>query len=257
MSDYVCERMVSTRKLTQFEITEDYIICQCGTSVRKVSQIATNEGIKGFEGLIDLPGTVASAIYGHATCYDCDLSKLLLEASILTSDGDVKTVKSDWFAFGRRNSALKRKEKKAIILSLKLRRDNGDADELKRIADENHKKRQTSQPEVKDSLGSIFRNSGRRTVLNYSLSAITRIYGILLKIIGYDDKIIEDKRKHLLFIILGASEIESYVRAWNWYQWRDERAHDLFWKYVKIHKLMFQGNEFEIEIKHNKNIKIP
>ena len=102
LGDYNCERMVSTRKLNRFEIRENDIYCECGTSVRQISIAAVDLGIKGFQGLIDLPGTVAASIYGNAGCYDCSISSLIKEATVLTEQGKIERVKRDWFAFSER-----------------------------------------------------------------------------------------------------------------------------------------------------------
>lgn len=255
--DYVCERMVSTRKVNHFEIKEDCIWCECGTSVRSLSIAAVNEGIKGFEGLIDLPGTVASAIYGHATCYNCDLSSLMIEASVLTEDGKIQTVKPEWFGFARRSSVLKRKEKKAVILSLTLVRENGDVGELKNIAEHNHTKRKSSQPEAKNSLGSLFFDSATPSRLNRFLYIVTKPYAVVLRIIGNKPLEVEEKRKKMIFTLLGAKDVAPYVKSWNWYQWSDEQSHSLFWKFVRLRKRMFVKNVFEIEIKHNSDFIIP
>lgn len=246
---YNCNRMVSTRKLTFFEIKDDFIYSQCGVSVKKLSMDAVDKGIKGFEGLVSLPGTVAAALYGHATCYNCDLSRLLIEATVLLPTCEVKTVGPEWFCFQRRSSCLKRKENNAIILTLNLRRVNGDPEELKRIAELNVKNRQETQPEPKDGLGSIFADEGRPTYFHYSILIILRVYAIFLSLIGNSKEQIIVKRKHAFFKLLGATELEPYVPYWNWYQWKDERAHMLFWKFVELHKKLYTRTKFEIEIK--------
>ena len=255
--DYVCERMVSTRKLNHFEIKDDCIVCECGTSVRALSLAAIDAGIKGFEGLIDLPGTMAAAIYGNAGCYDCYVSNLLKEATVLYPDGTKNTVAPEWFGFSRRSSVLKRGEKKAVVLTLVLRRDNGEAIVLKEVAERNHANRRTSQPEAKNSLGSIFANSGNPTLLNRLLFLVSKPYTFLLKLIGNSEQQMKEKRKKFIFALLGACDVEPYVRTWNWFQWRDEQAHTLFWKYVKLHRRMFTSSDFEIEIKHNNGFRMP
>ena len=247
--NYVCEHLISTRKINTYEIKDNCIICQCGTPVRKLTLAAIEAGIKGFEGLIDLPGTVASAIYGHATCFGSDLSNLLVKATILTEDGQIRIVSPDWFGFEKRSSVLKRGEKKGIILTVTLRRENGNPDELKHLAEMYHAKRRAKQPEAKNSLGSIFAKSGRKTILNIALSVITKPYGFILKLMGANKQEVKKKRKYLTFLLLGARDVEPYVRGWNWFQWNDKASHDLFWKYVKLHKLMFTKSDFEIEIK--------
>ena len=255
--DYVCDRMVSTRKLNHFEIKQDCIECECGTSVRVLSTAAIGAGIRGFEGLVDLPGTVASAVYGHATCFNCDLSKLLTEVTILTEQGEVKTVSPEWFDFKTRSSVLKRGEKKAVILSLRFRREDGDKDELKRISDQNHIKRRATQPEAKDSLGSIFVSEHQPTVLNRFLTIVTYFFGLSLRVFGKTSKEIAVRKKQLFFSLLNARDVEPYIPYWNWYQWKDEQSHELFWKYYKLHRKLFKRSDFEIEIKHNSNFIIP
>ncbi len=255
--DYVCERMVSTRKLNRFEINENGIICECGTSVRALSLAAIEAGIKGFEGLIDLPGTVGAAVYGNAGCYGCSISSLLKEAVILNSNGHKENVTSEWFGYNKRSSVLKRGEERAVILKVVLRRENGDINRIKEQANLNHTKRKHTQPESKNSLGSIFANSGGPTKLNRLLTIVTTPYALILKFAGYKEQTIREKRKKIIFALLGASDVEPYVHTWNWYQWRDEQSYVLFWKFVKLHQRMFTRSDFEIEIKHNRNFIIP
>lgn len=250
--DYVCERMVSTRRLNNFIINSDYIWCECGTSVKALSLAAIDAGIEGFEGTIDLPGTVASALYGHSTCFGCDLSALLKEATVLTDDGELITVGPEWFSFNRRSSSLKRKEKRAVILSVTLMGKKGDKAALKSIAEKNHVRRCATQPEAKNSLGSVFHDSNKPTVLNRLLYFITKPYSILLTLLGEDEKDVKRKRNHVILVLLRAADIEPYVRSWNWYQWTDEKSYELFWKYIRVHKKMFTNSELEIEIKQNK-----
>ena len=182
---------------------------------------------------------------------------MLKECTILSSDGKIERVNPKWFAFSERSSVLKRGEKYAIILSVVLRRENGNKRELEEIARQNHSTRRGTQPESRNSLGSIYAYSGKKTFLYRCIAAITKIYAIVLKTFGYNKELLESKRKHLTFVILGATDVEPYVRQWNWYQWQDEKSYELFWKYDKLHRLMFTDSEFEIEIKHNNNFKIP
>lgn len=241
--------MVSTRKLKKFLIKDDCIICECGTPVKSLCLAAVEEGIKGFEGMIDLPGTVGAALYGNAGCYGCSLSGLLEKATILCSDGHVVDVTPQWFDFSNRSSVLKRAEISAIVIKAQFRRVNGDLEEIKQTANNNHLNRKTTQPEAKNSLGSIFANSGQATILNKMLRLITKLYGICFHILGYDHVTVEEKRKKLLFLLLNARDVEPYIRTWNWYQWKDAQSYELFWKFVKLHKIMFTNSIFEIEIK--------
>ena len=248
-SGYAVERMVSTRKVDRYHIESNRIICECGTNVRLLAQSMVDTGVKGFEGLIDLPGTVGSAIYGNAGCFQCSLSELLQEATLLTPDGKILTVGADWFHFTKRSSVLKRHEKKAIILSVTLRKEIGDADLLRQQANENHLKRRASQPGPKNSLGSVFSNSGEATVLKKQIDFQLQELEAELISKHADTKTQREETTRMALSLLGHESLQPYVRAWNWYQWNDDEAHRLFWCYVQQHRRMFTRSDFEIEIK--------
>lgn len=251
LPDYSCERIVSTRKLNHFEFQDNYIYCECGTSVRKLALAAIDKGIKGFEGLVDLPGTVGASIYGNAGCFGCHISTLLVKATVLCDDCKVIDVDPCWFDFSHRESVLKRGGRKAVIISVLLKKISGNTSELKLTAESNHEIRRSTQPEAKDSLGSIFAESGKITFLYRILSSITKAYGICLRCFGYNPSYINRKRRLLFFSLLNARDIEPYVRNWNWFQWLDADSFTLFWKYVRLHRLLFTESKFEIEIKSN------
>lgn len=248
-SGYHVERMITTRKADHFRIGDDAIVCECGVNVRLLAAAAIEAGFKGFEGLIDLPGTVGSALYGNAGCYDCSVSGLLTEATLLMTDGTVQTVTPEWFQFTKRSSVLKRHEKQGIILTATLRREHGDATELRNTADENHRKRRNSQPGPKNGLGSIFGSSGDPTPLQNDMEVIYNRFAKWFHWETSDIKTQREKKAHLALTMLGDKELKPYVRAWNWYQWNDDEAHQMFWKFVRFHRQMFTRSDFEIEIK--------
>lgn len=56
------QTLVQTSKLTNYTILEDYVECECGVHVRLLARDMVKRGYKGFEGLVDLPGTIGGAI---------------------------------------------------------------------------------------------------------------------------------------------------------------------------------------------------
>lgn len=246
------ENIISTRRLTNWHESNAIIEADCGTSIKKLAKKMVENGITSYEGLVDLPGTVASAVYGNASCYGSSISNLLVNASILTPDNEIIKVGSDWFDFKHRSSALKRKEKKGIILKIQLRRHHGNAEAILAKAKANHDRRKATQPSPEFCLGSIFANSGQPTVLNYILRALSKFYGAILKLRGESPENQERKRRHFTFVLLRATDVEPYMPTWNWYRWSAPDAHRLFWKYVRLHRMMYTRSEFEIEIKGKK-----
>lgn len=248
LPNYSVDAMVSTRKCKHYTLTDDVIECDCGVPVAKLARKMVEEGVKGFEGLIDLPGTVGAAVYGNASCYRCSINSLLLSFDLLGPDGTIATMYPDVLKLTKRSSSLKRNELKGIILSVKLKKEQGDAILLKKLADKNHHARKVSQPSPKDNLGSIYANAKKKTLFGYIVNGIAKGLALLYGFTGKKKKQIRDKQKEIVLSLLQARDLLPYVYGWNRYIWKDELSHTLFWKFDKIHKLLYRSNEFEIEI---------
>ena len=252
LPDYSVANMVSTRKCNNIVEETDYIICDCGVSVAKLSHQMVEKGIKGFEGLIDLPGTVGAAVYGNASCYGCSINALLISFDLLKPDGGIETVYPDRLELSKRSSSLKRNELKGIILSVKLKKEQGDVILLKSLAEKNHHTRKVTQPSPKDNLGSIYASKHTKTPIGYIVLGIAKFFGLIYGLTGKNFKQVRDKQKEIVLTLLQARELLPYVYGWNRYIWKDELAHTLFWKFDKIHRLLYKDNEFEIEIKRKR-----
>lgn len=151
LPSYSVDIMVSTRKVKQIVYSQDYIIADCGVSVKALAHAMVNEGVKGFEGLIDLPGTIAASVYGNASCFGCSINSMLVSVEFLKDNGEIVALQSEELKLKKRSSALKRGELKGIILSVKLRKEYGDSKDIIALAERNHKRRLETQPGPKDN----------------------------------------------------------------------------------------------------------
>ena len=77
------------------------------------------------------------------------------------------------------------------------------------------------------------------------LKVIARLYVTLYR--TFSRKTI--KEQHVMLWLMGGRTLIPYVYNWNRYIWKDADSHTLFWKYHKLHKLIFKNSDFEIEIK--------
>ncbi len=198
-----------------------------------------------------MPGTVGAAIYGNASCYRCSINSLLISFDFLKPDGDIETVYPDKLKLSKRSSSLKRHELQGIILSVKLKKERGDAKLLKDLAEKNHHSRKVSHPSPKDNLGSIYASKEEKTLIGFIVKGIAKVFGLFYGFTGKSKKQIRDKQREIVLCILQARDLVPYVYGWNRYIWKDELAHTLFWKFDKIHRLLYKSREFEIEIKRN------
>ena len=249
LPNYSVDIMVSTRKVRNFVESTDFIIADCGVSVRSLSLKMVDEGVKGFEGLIDLPGTVAASVYGNASCYGCSINSLMESFELLLPNGEVKMLSTVDLGLSKRSSALKRGELQGVILSVKIRKELGDKNEIKKKAEQNHIKRRLTQPPAQNNLGSIYRSSSRMTIIGYFLKAAVTLYGMAGRLMWRDKNDLAKHKKSFMLGLIGAKDLIPYFYSWNRFIWKDSEAHPLFWKFHKKHQLLFRESNFEIEIK--------
>lgn len=249
LPSYSVDILVSTRKVKETTEEDKYIIADCGVSVSTLAKKMVEQGIKGFEGLIDLPGTVAASVYGNASCYGCSINTLMTSCTLLQPNGEVLTIRPQDLRLQKRSSALKRKELKGVILTVTLKKEKGDAEQLATQAEQNHLKRKVTQPGPNDNLGSIYAVSDGWSLYSVIPRMITAIYGLLIGLTDKDKESLKLRKKAFMFRLLGAKDLLPYVFGWNRYIWKDARSHELFWKFHRLHQKMFKKSVFEIEIK--------
>ena len=252
LPNYSVDIMVSTRKVREVVYTKDLIIADCGVSVKALSHAMVNEGVIGFEGLIDLPGTVAASVYGNASCYNCSINSMLVSVEFLKKSGEIITLKPNDLKLTRRSSIIKRGDLGGVILSVTLRKEYGDLESIKTIAEENHKRRIKTQPGPKDNLGSIYAVSNGASKRGRIISKLVSIFCIPLRLRQREIHTINKVHRDVILRLFGAKDLQPYVYGWNRYIWKDERSHELFWKFHKIHQILFNASIFEIEIKGRK-----
>ena len=249
LPSYSVDILVSTRKVKETTEEDKYIIADCGVSVSSLAKQMVKKGIKGFEGLIDLPGTVAASVYGNASCYGCSINSLLESFQLLTPDGEIKTLHTGDLKLSKRSTSFKRNELGGVILAVKLRKKPGNAEQLRLLAEECHERRKATQPPANDNLGSIYSNKHELTPIGFVIKGIAKIIATLYGLTGQSRNKIKKKQQEIMLILSGGKELIPYVYSWNRFIWKDERSHELFWKFHHIHKKLFKESNFEIEIK--------
>lgn len=245
---YNIENLISTRRLTFWTETEDEIRCDCGVSTSLLSRRMVDKGYKGFEGLIDLPGTIGGAIYGNAGCFGCLVSDLVESVEVLNPDGQVHTYTKEEMGFSHRMSNFKSGSISGVILSSKLKIEKGDAAELKAIADKNHELRKQNQPAPKDNLGTIYCELGNRTQFGRVVGIVGGAYFRLLKLKGYDIAKRSYLRELFELKLAGGHKCLTYLDKGR-FIWKDKSADTIFEKYQNIINRLYRHPRLEIDIK--------
>lgn len=242
--------VISTVKCSQYYLQGGELNCEAGTSVIKLANDMVQQGVKGFEYLTGLPGTVGAALVNNSSCRKNSISSLLISAKIVTSDGEVKIFEPEDFHYEFRNSVFKSKLLHGVIVSAKLRVEQGDAYTLQRIAADNKVDRETHLEKNEKNLGCTV----NRCFINGKMSLKYRlpmyIYSLYSKIFVGDIEQRQVQRKKLLCTISGYKQIEPYISAKNpiIFLWKDEGADVVFPEYLDFMKKIYRTDKLEIEI---------
>ncbi|MBF0500444.1 MAG: UDP-N-acetylmuramate dehydrogenase [Candidatus Riflebacteria bacterium] len=139
------------------DVSHGLITLSSGWPLAYAVGLAWKHSLSGFETFTGIPGTVGGAIYGNAGAYGRCVGDLLVSADILTPEGEIKTVGSDFFQFAYRTSLLKSVQH--IVLKATFRVSPGDPAviraRIKDIAAQRHSKH---PPKEVGSAGSFFKN---------------------------------------------------------------------------------------------------
>lgn len=250
--------VITTRKIQNFYINGNLVIAECGAHIKRVSKATISLGLSGFEGLINLPGTVAAAIVNNAGCYGNLATKYLEKCEVLCPDGTLVQFTKEDFVLTHRSSAFKRKEKVGCILRVFWKLPSGDKSYLEKKAKEANLSRKYSQERPANNLGSTYCKLEPNTLyklvivfaslINHVFQIFDRPSDIPISIFRANrfNKIVRDT----LLILTGYYGLRRYVSEYNiiCFIWRDKNAEFAFEKYKKFIKRISRSSTLEIEI---------
>lgn len=143
------------KQMNRVEITENEIHAQAGALLSMIANRAMEAELTGFEFAAGIPGTLGGACVMNAGAYGGEMKDVLETVTVLTRDGDVKTLTKEELELGYRTSVIAKKD--YIVLSAVIRLENGKKEEIKAVMDDLKEKRITKQPLEYPSAGSTFK----------------------------------------------------------------------------------------------------
>lgn len=242
--------VVSTTKCSKYTLETDSINCEAGVGVIKLAKDMVSQGIRGFECLTGLPGTVGAALVNNSSCEDNSISELLISAVIVLNDGSIVEYKSDDFKFAFRTSVFKQSLVKGTIISACLKLEHSDVIMLQRKADRNALDRARRLDGHSKNLGcTVHRTfSLGRMPLKYRLPAL--IIKLWCKLSGKSNVTYNSVSNKLLCNLSGCQMAYPYISKKNTivFMWLDEKADDAFPVYLDYMKKVYKTDKIEIEI---------
>ena len=126
-----------------------------GALLSAVAKQVLNASLTGFEFAAGIPGTIGGAVVMNAGAYGGELCQVLREATVLTPEGEVKTLLAEELELGYRTSCVQKNG--YIVLEAVLQLQPGNADDIRAVMDDLASKRREKQPLEYPSAGSTFK----------------------------------------------------------------------------------------------------
>ena len=126
-----------------------------GALLSAVAKQVLNASLTGFEFAAGIPGTIGGAVVMNAGAYGGELCQVLREATVLTPEGEVKTLPAEELELGYRTSCIQKNG--YIVLEAVLQLQPGNADDIRAVMDALASKRRDMQPVEYPSAGSTFK----------------------------------------------------------------------------------------------------
>ena len=143
------------RNLNQITGNGEKIRAQAGAMLSVIAKTALSESLTGFEFASGIPGTLGGAVVMNAGAYGGEMKDVLTEVTVLTREGEIRTIPAEKLEMGYRTSLAAKNG--WIILEAVLRFQKGDAEAIRSRMEELKVQRVTKQPLDLPSAGSTFK----------------------------------------------------------------------------------------------------
>ena len=147
--------VIYTGHLNQVEIDDTTIRAQVGVLLSDLAQAAAKAGLSGLEFASGIPGSLGGALYMNAGAYGGEMREVVSEITVITPEGEKKTLDHSEINLGYRQSILQEKDYLAVEATIELHK--GVTEKIKDKIEELKDKRWNKQPMEMPSAGSMFK----------------------------------------------------------------------------------------------------
>ncbi|RGD75047.1 UDP-N-acetylmuramate dehydrogenase [Anaerofustis stercorihominis] len=149
------ETVVSTFKMTGYEINGEVITANAGTPLALIANKALASSLAGFEFAGGIPGSLGGGVFMNAGAHGGEMKDVLIDVTVFdTNDDKVKVLNPEDLDLKYRHSNIE--EKGYIVLSANIQLHKGNKEEIKANMDEFKEYRTRTQPSD-PSAGSTFK----------------------------------------------------------------------------------------------------
>ena len=145
----------TSAKMNNVYVKGNVITAQTGCTLAKAARHALNADLTGMEFSAGIPGTVGGAVVMNAGAYGSDISHIITEAAVLTSEGEFKVLSRDELELGYRTSCIAKNGYIVVEAAFELK--PGNHDDIAAYMEELAVRRREKQPLEYPSAGSTFK----------------------------------------------------------------------------------------------------
>ena len=142
-------------RISNVSINEYRITAGAGAKLGQVAKTAMENGLAGMEFAHGIPGTVGGAVVMNAGAYGGEIKDIIVEATVLDTDGNIYVLSKEALELGYRQSVVSRKN--YIVLEAVFLLLPDEPGWIKGRMDELSAKRREKQPLEYPSAGSTFK----------------------------------------------------------------------------------------------------
>lgn len=134
------------------------VTASSGTNLIRLARYCLENGLKGMEWAIAVPGTIGGAVVNNAGAHEGDIASSLVWTLVFDADRGERRLETRAMQFGYRHSWLKvRRDRRFFVMSALFRFERDEHASIQRRMERNNDYRRATQPPGA-SLGSIFKN---------------------------------------------------------------------------------------------------
>lgn len=141
--------------LKAIEVEDTTIRAQAGISLASLAKQALKNELTGFEFAAGIPGTLGGAVSMNAGAYGGEMKDVLLEATVLTDEGEIITLSKEELELGYRTSLVGKNH--YIVLEAVVGLEKGRKEDILLKMEDLAQRRRDKQPLEYPSAGSTFK----------------------------------------------------------------------------------------------------
>jgi len=142
-------------RMNQIHVSDQRVVAEAGAAIIETTKVACHAALTGLEFAAGIPGSVGGAAFMNAGAYGGEMSEVVETVTVLTPQGQLKTLTNAELNFGYRHSSIQ--DYDDIVVSVTFTLKAGDQTTIQARMDELNTLRAAKQPLEWPSCGSVFK----------------------------------------------------------------------------------------------------